>query len=280
MTYDCQKLSLDQVLDGYKMVSKLYPHIPSLSMWRAWEYAAYKLVTLREPVLDVGCGDGKFFQLLFPSIKNVIGIDLDPGVVQRAKDSQVYRRVYNESADNLQNLYGTVNSVFANCSIEHMDNLDKVLFNINQCLAPGGEFLFSVVTDKFIKWNNLPNLSRLLGNSAQAKQIEENFLSFHSLKNAFAIAEWQQIIKEAGFDLTLSIPIVPELTGKLFLFIDSLWHINTGDGEFGSDIHRYLAGLNSFPESFGQIYNGILNAEQNFDVGCGAVFYARKTGAR
>ncbi len=275
-----QQLSLDQVMEGYRSVSKLYPHVPSLSMWRAWEYAAYKLVSLREPVLDVGCGDGQFFQLLFPSIKNVIGIDLDPAVVQRAKDSQVYRAVYNKSADNLQDLYGTAHSVFANCSIEHMDNLDKVLFNINQCLVPNGEFLFSVVTDKFIEWNTLPSLGRLLGDSTQAKHIEEEFLSFHSLKNAFKIEKWQRIIREAGFDLVLTLPIVPELTGKLFLFIDSLWHLSTDDGEFGSDIYHYLVNLNNFPDSFGQIYDGILRAEQNFNVGCGAVFYARKAGAR
>ena len=37
-----------------------------------------------------------------------------------------------------------VSTMFANCSLEHMDHLDAVLSEIHRCLKPGGTLLCSV----------------------------------------------------------------------------------------------------------------------------------------
>ena len=65
----------DDVLAGYDRVSALYPAVPPITLWRAWEVAAYGHLELEEPVLDVGCGDGRFFQLCWPGISDVVGLD-------------------------------------------------------------------------------------------------------------------------------------------------------------------------------------------------------------
>ena len=45
---------------------KVYPHIPPLALWRAIEA---KLLLydhpLKQPILDLGCGDGLFARILF-----------------------------------------------------------------------------------------------------------------------------------------------------------------------------------------------------------------------
>src|SRR6185503_14601243 len=95
------QLSLAEVLAGYDAVSQLYPYVPSLLLWRAWEYAAYQRYSLPEPVLDIGCGDGRYFQLVWPQIREVVGVDMDPGVADAARRSGVYRAVHETPAHQL-----------------------------------------------------------------------------------------------------------------------------------------------------------------------------------
>lgn len=57
-------LETKNILQGFEAVSPFYPFVPPITFWRAWEYAAYKRYKLTKPVLDVGCGDGRFFNLV------------------------------------------------------------------------------------------------------------------------------------------------------------------------------------------------------------------------
>ena len=63
---------LNDMLAGYDAVSRPYPHFPPICTWRAWEYAAYKSYALPEPILDVGCGDGRFFRPVLPQLPDVV----------------------------------------------------------------------------------------------------------------------------------------------------------------------------------------------------------------
>ena len=111
-------LSIKQVVKAYKNVAALYPNVPPLSMWRAWELAAYKKYKLFEPVLDIGCGDGQYFKLVWPKIKEVTGIDHDVNVVSRAVKSGFYRSVCLSSAQELPFEEMSFKSAFANCSLD------------------------------------------------------------------------------------------------------------------------------------------------------------------
>jgi SAM-dependent methyltransferase len=71
-----------KVLAGYDAVCSLYPYVPPLSHWRAWEYAAYQRYRLTGRILDLGCGDGRYFRLLWPRATDVIGVDIDPTVAE------------------------------------------------------------------------------------------------------------------------------------------------------------------------------------------------------
>src|SRR5450631_41548 len=131
-------LSTREVLKGYDAVCELYSNIPPLSMWRAWEYAAYRKYRLKGRVLDLGCGDGRYFHLLWPKVRDVVGIDMEPAVADLARKSGFYREVLEVAAHELPFVDASFDAVFANCSLEHMDNLDQVLAAANRCLKPGG----------------------------------------------------------------------------------------------------------------------------------------------
>jgi len=273
---DQNYLTPDEVLAGYDAVCRLYPHIPSMTTWRSWEYAAYQRYELPEPVLDIGCGDGRFFRLVWPYVKDVIGVDIDPDIVAIARQSGVYREVINSPAFEMSFPPKRFASAFANCSLEHMDHLTEVLEQIHNCLRPDAVFVLSVVTEKMVEWSTLPLLIASAGDPGRAQVLQAEYEGYHHLVNPLPVAEWADYLKKAGFQIRGYIPILPEMTGRLFLFIDHLWHVPREVGEMGDTIYPFLAGLPGFPRGFRDILSGIMHMERDLSVGSGAVFLARK----
>jgi len=270
-------LSTAEISVTYGIVSELYSHVPSMSIWRACEYAAYKHFSLLEPILDIGCGDGQFFRLVWPEAINVVGIDIDPTIISSATSSGVYTEVHNISTVNMPFAAESFASAFANCSLEHMDNLDLVLTNIWNVLKPGGMFLLSVTTDKFLEWTTLPQLMKLLQLSGMEDQLLERYKTYHHLVSAFPPEVWASKLHSAGFDVLEHVPIVPEFLGRLNMSIDMLWHLPlSSHAEYGSVLEPYFQKLNNFPEELGNIVRALLEMEANPLIGSGAVFMARK----
>jgi SAM-dependent methyltransferase len=269
-------LSPEEVLAGYDDVSQLYPPVPPMSMWRAWECAAYRRYALPEPMLDVGCGDGAFFRLLWPEARDVVGVEMDPGVADAARRSGVYREVHVTPA-HLAPLpaYGLAGA-FANCSLEHMDHLPRVLRRVQASLRPGAPFLLSVVTQHFLEWATLPKLVAAVGEPARAQALQAEYERYHHLVSPLPPEVWSRHLGAAGFDVEEHVPILPELTSRLFLLLDHLWHVRRPPGEVGDVLPSYLAGLPGFPAAFRQVLAAVMQVEPNWSAGSGAIFLARK----
>lgn len=273
-------LATEDVMGCFDDVVKLYPYVPSMSIWRAFELAAYRKYTLSEPILDVGCGDGQFFRSVWPNIKDVVGIDINASVVATAQESGVYSIIHNVPAVEMAFAPESFCSVFANCSLEHMDNLELVLSKVWDVLKPEGMFLFSVTTDKFLEWTSLPQLMAILQNPGMEKSLLDQYKSYHHLVSAFPPEEWEQKLNAAGFDVLEHVPIVPEVLGRFNMLMDLLWHVPTTPcTEFGSVLEPYFQKLHNFPQELGNIVRALLVMEPNPQVGSGAVFLVRKRGA-
>ena len=266
-----------ELLSAYDVVCTLYPHIPSLSHWRAWEYAAYKHYQLDGRILDMGCGDGRYFQLIWPQATNVIGVDMNPDVAALAQKSGVYRHVHVVKAHQLPEPDASFDHVFANCSLEHMDHLDAVLAEMHRCLKPGGTLLCSVVTDRFIQWALLPKLVSMAGFEDAAKTLQKEFIDYHNLANPLSVTEWVHRFSRAGLSAEVHIPILPKYNSGIFLLMDTLWHVKqAGGGEIGDVIFPFLAANANFPGAFRKIFAGLLEMETDWQDCSGAVFLVRK----
>jgi SAM-dependent methyltransferase len=250
-----------------------------MTSFRAWEYAAFQRYSLTEPVLDLGCGDGQMFRLLWPTVKRAVGVDFDPATVDRAVKSGVYAEVHLAAADDIPVAEGRFASIFSNSAIEHMDRLDGVLASAYRCLAPGGNFLFSAVTDKFVEWLLLPSIVSACAPGVDTAQLKAQYLRYHNLVNPLAVEAWKAALEHAGFEVLEHVAYVPETFGRLFLLIDELWHVPCGDAEMGRPIYTYLAERPGFPAGFRHVLEGVMQMERDWATGAGTVFLARKLSA-
>jgi ubiquinone/menaquinone biosynthesis C-methylase UbiE len=270
-------VSAEEVLSGYDQVCKLYASVPPLSHWRAWEYAAYQKFQIKGRILDLGCGDGKYFRLLWPSADNVVGVDMEPNVAELGRKSGVYRNVHITTANQVPELSESFDCVFANCSLEHMDDLNGVLSEIYRCLKPGGTLLCSVVTNRFVEWCVLPYIVAKAGFEDVANKLLNDFLEYHHLANPLSVEDWKNRFQVSGLYVESHIPILPKNNSGIFLLMDNLWHISKADGgEIGDIVHPFLTANSKFPTGFRDILSGILKMEQDWTDCSGAVFKLRK----
>lgn len=272
-------LSTSEVLRGYDAVSQLYPHIPSLSHWRAWEHAAYRHFQIDGRILDLGCGDGRYFRLIWPQATEVVGVDINPEVAELGRQSGVYVRTHVAAANVVPEPAESFDHVFANCSLEHMDHLDAVLAEISRCLKPGGTLLCSVVTERFVEWSVLPELVQLAGFENAANTLRKQFIDYHHLVNPLTVDDWAMSFQRAGLVAEVHIPLLPKHNAGAFLLIDNLWHVKKATGgEVGDAIFPFLSTNPNFPSAFRKIVDGLLEMEQDSLDCCGAVFLVRKPG--
>jgi SAM-dependent methyltransferase len=267
-----------EVVDAYRRVALLYASVPPLCMWRAWELAAYRHFSLEEPALDLGCGDGRFFRLAWPDVRAVTGVEADIGVADAAVRSRVYADVRLASASDLPFADGAFASVFANCSLEHMDDLDRVLREVHRCLRPGGRLLASVVTDRWNRWATLPEFARRIAGPAAADALQRSFWRTHHAVTVVAPEEWLRRVAAAGFEPTGLAPIVPEVSARVFLLLDAAWHLpGEGDADsLGTEMMRFLDGSPGAADAGATILSGLLALERDDRTTAGLVLEARR----
>lgn len=270
------QLDMQEVHTAFETLENIYPRLLPLTMWRAWELAAYRHFKLPEPVLDLACGDGSFFKLTWPGVRDVVGIDINPTVVEAAQASGVYKEVYNISANELPFEDNSFNSIFSNCALEHMDDIEGVIGEAHRVLRSQGIFLLSVVTNQFLDWAPLPFLMQILGSPEQSTALRKEYERYHHLRNPFPSEKWNKLFKDAKFIVEEGIPIVPDAFAYLFLLFDQLWHASYQHTEVGPLIYPALLGLPNYLEGMHDLFNGLDKLSANDGQGAGMVFVLRK----
>lgn len=178
---------------------------------------------LPRPLLDVGCGDGHFAQVVLGSVEE--GLDLDVPKLRQSARRGVYRHLEAGSATALPFRDGTFRSVLANCALEHIPDLDAVLREVRRVLAPGGTFVFSVPND--VHNGNL-SVARLLdrvGLRRAAATYREWFRRMQVHFHMYSPEEWARRTEAAGFRVVLRRDYLsPRATVLLELGHFAGWH--------------------------------------------------------
>jgi SAM-dependent methyltransferase len=168
---------------------------------------------LRMPLLDVGCGDGLFWEVMTKELiggksqrlEGLVGIDIDRHELDLASmrlspaGGEVRSIDISEQGADLKTRF---NTILCNCSLEHVPELEPALANIRQYLAPGGELFMVLPTPR---WTDTLVFKRFLGRfSARLAQMYagafDGFYQHHHLYPAWV---WEQLLRGLGYDVQI-----------------------------------------------------------------------------
>jgi len=176
------------------------------------------LVPFKKPVMDFGCGDGFFSDVFYGDLGKIdVGVDIDKTELEKAKKIGIYKKLVVYRKDRLPFPDNYFSTVISNCVMEHVDNLDHDLREINRVLKPKGRFFCTVMTDK---WEEYLFGGRLFGDHYKTWmrniQVHPNLLSKK---------EWDETFKNLGFGITKT---VGYLNKRSSAWMDILHYVSIG----------------------------------------------------
>jgi SAM-dependent methyltransferase len=181
--------------------------IPSLAAWRAAELKALRQCAFDPPVLEIGCGNGRFTSLLLPRVD--WGVDLNEREIELCQGNLTYRRLGCMDARRLIFADGVFATVLANCVVEHVTELDHVLGECRRVLRPGGSFIATV---PLIEMNR-----HLLLRTGWYSRLRANQLQHRHL---MARDGWIAALTRAGFTTIETTPYLPARMCELWDRVD------------------------------------------------------------
>ncbi len=173
--------------------------IPSLAFWRAAELAPLRGYEYARPVLEVGCGNGAFAGLLFEHIE--LGIDSEPKQIRRCRNrtGSIYQSVSVMDARKLELSRESFRTIFANCVLEHIPNIEKALVEFSRVLQPGGSLVATIP---------LAAMEECMRSSSAAYLARRRRDLVHL--NLFTRERWTEMLTNAGFHRVEMTPYLRE----------------------------------------------------------------------
>ena len=192
--------------------------VPSLAAWRAAELRVLRRLAFAPPLLEIGCGSGLFSSLLFQNVD--CGVDRNPREIDVCSQrTGIYRKLACMDARSLDFPDGSFATVFANCVIEYIPGLDRVLNECRRVLWPGGRMIATVPLREMNRYLLVP-LRAYAG--LRARQLQH--------VNLLGEREWIDAFRRAGFDDVASTPYLPGSLCRLWDRVDG--PICLGAGRF------------------------------------------------
>lgn len=184
---------------------------------RAMEARLYRMYAghLREPILDVGSGDGSFAQVVLPRAE-IYGIDPLPADTREAAGRECYSGLAVASGASIPFGDKTFSSVICNCVLEHVVPLRETLAEIGRVTAPGGMFIATVVTDRFSQSLLGHQILSALGLPGTLYSDWLNTRANHH--NLLSREEWARSMERVGFDVVEQVPYLGGRTMQIFDF--------------------------------------------------------------
>lgn len=182
----------------------LWPHLRELpyfrALMRAVEASFYPDLSLPEPTLDVGCGDGHFVTVAF---ERQIDAGIDPAMnsLKEAARRGGYKRLFQADGARLPFPDNYFASGMSNSVLEHIPQVEAVLAEVQRVLQPGAPFVFCGPNTRFLEALALGALLDRLRLKPLANRYRAFFNRISRHYNADAPEVWIERLAKAGFAL-------------------------------------------------------------------------------
>jgi SAM-dependent methyltransferase len=180
----------------------LWLHIKDLPYFRALlrsvEARFYQELTLIDPVLDVGCGDGHFASIAFD---HPLQIGLDPwwSPLTEARQRKAYQLLVQAQGDRVPFSDAYFASAISNSVLEHIPGLQEVLVETARVLKPGAPFYFCVPNHHFLGSLSIGRALDRIGLHRLAKGYRNFFNRISRHYHCDPPEVWQARLEQAGF---------------------------------------------------------------------------------
>ncbi|MBN1953564.1 MAG: class I SAM-dependent methyltransferase [Anaerolineae bacterium] len=186
----------------------LWRHLRDLpafrALLRAVEARFYADLPLREPVLDLGCGDGHFGAVGLPRPPQV-GLDPWAASLREARRRGAYRLLVQADGGRMPFPDGCFATVVSNSVLEHIPDLEPVLAEVARVLsepapdgAGGGAFYFCVPGPRFSPSLSVGRAFDRLGLRALGDAYRAFFDRVARHCHYHAPEAWQALLERAG----------------------------------------------------------------------------------
>jgi len=214
-----QQISFDAIREEPKRVfALLRNYLPtSLAVREIMRLRSLaEIGSIKLPLLDVGCGDGLFWEVAFKdagkgkksALKGLFGIDINSSELKLASRRfsefgaqanllDISSKIGDEQSFHKDQME-TFHHVLCNCSIEHVTQLKESLTNIYQLIKSGGTLSLFVPAPN---WSNTMQIKQLLSKiSYRLGSVYgacfDGFFQHHHLYPAWV---WQHLLEGIGF---------------------------------------------------------------------------------
>jgi len=139
-------------MQSYDVTAEMYEERYSDEQQRKYKKALEKVNISGKALLDVGCGSGLFFREVSKDAMMVVGVDISPKLLLKAKEqARAFSNVFvlQADADHLPFKKGCFDDVFAFTVLQNMPNPDETLSELEMVMKGEGKVVVTGLKKAF-----------------------------------------------------------------------------------------------------------------------------------
>jgi SAM-dependent methyltransferase len=216
-----------QSTDFLRTFLALYWFAPPVALWRAVEARVVARQRFYAPMLDFGCGHGRFAGAVFGTDRPIAaGCDLLFLQLAIARNSGAYRTLALADGHHLPYPAGAFATVFSNSVLEHIPNPAPVVLEVARVLQPGGQFVITVPSDRFHDYLAISQKHRARDQrglaAAYNAAVDQQLQHYHY----HTTNEWARLFYGAGLQLVYHVYYMAPAAAALWDRMNNRYGIN------------------------------------------------------
>ena len=167
---------------------------------RAVEARFYYSIDLSGDLLDVGCGDGNFSELIFDEPVTA-GIDPWWNPLKKSQKAGMYEVLAQAMGDRMPFNDATFDHAFSNSVLEHIPDIQPVLNDVSRVLKENGRFVITTPSHYFTEYLGGAGFFERIGMDSMAEQYRKFFNGISRHAHTDPPEVWAERLAQAGFEI-------------------------------------------------------------------------------